>query len=350
MSYVDNQKTQVPQSIFLGVIWALTGTSLLFILVRIYAQFTSFRRLFIDDFLVILAWIMFFTSAVIWQIEGKVLEELNAISAGTKPFKLGFLPRYLKFRRFIAPFEILFYSALWCVKFSFLALFYRISAKVKTFRTWWFVVLFCTASVYIASVADIEYKCSWGELEYIWNECPQLNHIHYENRTFWANCAGDVITDLMMLWNTRISRRKKLLLLSIFSATILIMVTAIIRVAIGANYDRRVNINWLFFWSFVEVAIAIFVSCVASLRQLFVTSQNQSPSTKPAYQNTYDPLFKRSKEACSEDMSYMVEDLELRTNDRVPMSPLNIIHVFQDYHVTSVDASQPDEKKISKGL
>lgn len=69
--------------------------------------------------------------------------------------------------RFNAPFEILFYSALWCVKFSFMALFHRISAKVKPLRIWWFVVLFCTASVYIASVADIEYKCSLGGLDYI---------------------------------------------------------------------------------------------------------------------------------------------------------------------------------------
>ena len=48
-----------------------------------------------------------------------------------------------------------------------MALFYRISAKVKPLRIWWFVVLFCTASVYIASVADIEYKCSLGRLDYI---------------------------------------------------------------------------------------------------------------------------------------------------------------------------------------
>lgn len=149
------------------MLWALTGTSFLFVVFRIYAQLASFRRVFLDGYLVVFAWFIMLTAAVIWQVEGKVLYELYAISAGTKPFNLELLPRYDTFMRFNAPLQILFYSALWCVKFSFMALFYRISAKVKPLRIWWFVVLFCTASVYIASVADIEYKCSFGGLEYI---------------------------------------------------------------------------------------------------------------------------------------------------------------------------------------
>lgn len=134
---------------------------------RLYAQVTSFRRLFIDDLLVFLAWVIILTAAVIWQVKGRVLYELYAISAGTKPFNLEFLPKYNTFMRYNAPFQILFYSALFCVKFSFMALFYRISAKVKSLRIWWFMVFFCTASVYIASVADVEYKCSFGGLEYL---------------------------------------------------------------------------------------------------------------------------------------------------------------------------------------
>ncbi|KAJ5561989.1 hypothetical protein N7535_003548 [Penicillium sp. DV-2018c] len=348
MTEFDDQHSRVPMPLFLGVLWALTGVAFLFVLIRIYAQLTSCRRLFIDDYLVILAWIIILTAAVIWQIEGKVLYRLYAISAGAEEFTLDFLPQYNTFMRFNAPFEILFYSALWCVKFSFLALFYRISAKIKSFRIWWFVVLFCTASVYIASVANIEYKCSFGGLAYIISQCPQPNHIHYENCMFWANCAGDVITDLMILsipflvlWNTRISYRKKLILLSIFSATILIMVTAIVRVAVGMSYNHQMNIEWLCFWSFVEVDIAITVSCVASLRQLFVTSQNQSLSGRTVYRNAYGPMQKKSKEGYSHDLP----PSEPPTGE-VPMSPLSILHVRQDFEVNHVNGSQPaDEEK-----
>ncbi|KAJ5827337.1 hypothetical protein N7447_004100 [Penicillium robsamsonii] len=345
MADFNEQDSRVPESVFLVVLWTLTGVSLIFVVFRIYAQVASFRRLFLDDFLVVFAWAIMLTAAVIWQVEGKVLYDLYAISAGEKPFTLEFLPRYNTFMRFNAPFEILFYSALWCVKFSFMTLFYRISAKVKSLRIWWFVVLFCTAGVYIASVADIEYKCSLGGLEYIITQCPQPRHVHYENRMFWANCAGDVITDLMILsipflvlWKTKISLRKKLILLSIFSATIFIMIVAIIRVAVGMTYDSQINIDWLCFWSFVEVDVAIIVSCVASLRQLFVTSQNQSSSARAAYHITTDPILKRSKEESNQALALSIGDVESPTSDNVPMSPLSVVHVRRDFEVTRADA------------
>lgn len=51
----------------------------------------------------------------------------------------------------------------------------------------------------------------------------------------------------LVLWDTHIPRRKKIILLSIFSATILIMVFAIIRVVVDNMYDREINIAWLCF-------------------------------------------------------------------------------------------------------
>lgn len=85
---------------------------------------------------------------------------------------------------------------------------------------------------------------------------------------------------------------------------------------------------------------AIIVSCVASLRQLFVASQNQSSSARAGYNDTNEPILKRSKEGYSQDLSQSVGDIEATANDEVPMSPLSIVHVRQEFEVTSVDASQ----------
>ncbi|KAJ5329399.1 hypothetical protein N7452_009789 [Penicillium brevicompactum] len=359
MAEFDDQHSRIPENVFLGVLWALTVISFFSVLFRVYVQLASFHRLLIDDFLVISAWIIILSAAIIWQVKGKILYELYAISAGEKPFSLDFLPRYNVFMRYNAPFQILFYTGLWCIKFSFMAFFYRLCSKVKAFRIWWFVVFFCTASVYIACIGDIEYKCSLGGIEYIITQCPQLHHIHYENRSFWANAAGDIVTDLMILsipflvlWNTKISRRKKLILLSMFSATLVIMVSAVIRVAVGMEYDRQINIDWLCFWSFIEVDIAIIVSCVPSLRQLFITTQNQNSSAKGSYLNTYEPMLKKSKEASAQDKSASVGDVESPV-DEVPMSPLRIVHVRNDYEVTrdapnaSREHSRPDKTHMT---
>jgi hypothetical protein len=110
------------------------------------------------------------TAIIIWQVKGKILYDLYEISAGEEPFTLEFLPRYNNFMRHVAPLEILFYTGLWCIKFSFMAFFCRLSSKVKSLRVWWFIVLFCTVAVYITSVADIEYACSFRGIEFIISE------------------------------------------------------------------------------------------------------------------------------------------------------------------------------------
>lgn len=139
-----------------------------------YAQLKSFCRLFIDDFLVLFAWIIILSAAILWQVEGEVLYESYAISAGLIPITPFFLQRFNTFMRCLAPLEILFYSALWSVKFSFMAFFYRLSSKVKHLRNWWYIVLFATVSVYIASIGDIEYKCSFGGIDFIISESLEI--------------------------------------------------------------------------------------------------------------------------------------------------------------------------------
>jgi hypothetical protein len=71
------------------------------------------------------------------------------------------------------------------------------------------------------------------------------------------------------------------------------MSVAIIRVVVNNSPDDNADISWLYFWSFIEMGTGIFpappshsqhwlfsltaiiIACVASFRQLFVTSQNQ---------------------------------------------------------------------------
>lgn len=86
--------------------------------------------------------------------------------------------------------------------------------------------------------------------------------------------------------------------------------------------------------------VAIIVSCVASLRQLFVASQNQSSSARAADNDTNEPILKKSEEGYSQDVSRSAGDIETSTSDDVPMSPLSVVHVRQEFEVTRVDASQ----------
>ncbi|GKZ57625.1 hypothetical protein CBS63078_6367 [Aspergillus niger] len=341
---------KVSKSTFLGLLWTFTCTSFLFVLFRVVVRYGSFKRLYLDDFFVLLAWAIMLTTAIIWQIEGQVLYEMYAISEGKQPYTPDILPKFGKFMRFVAPLTILFYSGLWCVKFSFLAFFYRLGSKVKSHRIWWYVVLFCTVAVWMASVADIDYRCSFGGLEYTMTQCSNLYHVHFENRTFWANCAGDVVTDLMILsipvlilWKTRITFTKKLILLSVFSVTIIVMAIAIIRVVVNTSLDEPVDISWLYLWSFIEMGTAIIISCVASFRQLFVTSQNQHLFGKVAYHPPNNPLLNSMRNGYRRTQSgpgVEGDGSSQRSGTAPKILPLDLVHVRNEFDVESAPASR----------
>ncbi|RAL17658.1 uncharacterized protein BO97DRAFT_430613 [Aspergillus homomorphus CBS 101889] len=289
---------KVSRPVFLGVLWTFTASSTVFVVARVVIRLKTFRRLFVDDLFVLLAWILSVITGIVWRIKAPVLYELYALSAGKATFTPDVIPQLDALMRFEAPFMFLFYTTLWCVKLSFMAFFYKLGSKIDTHRKWWWVVLIITLVVWVISVGDIDYQCSLGGIEFIFEQCNKPYHIRWQNGTFWANCAGDVITDLLILsiptlivWNVRVSFTKKLILLGIFATTIIIVAVAIIRVVTNHALDHNMDMTWLWMWSFIEMGTAIMISCVASFRQLFVTSQNQHLYGQSAYHSPGNPLL-----------------------------------------------------------
>lgn len=61
-----------------------------------------------------------------------------------------------------------------------------------------------------------------------------------------------------MLWNVRLPLRQKVLLMTIFSLTVIVMIVSIIRVAIVGSSTRsstqQPDISWVYFWSNIEMS------------------------------------------------------------------------------------------------
>ncbi|KAB8242978.1 hypothetical protein BDV35DRAFT_383531 [Aspergillus flavus] len=283
----------------IGVLWAFTATDTVFVLFRIFVRIASFRRLFVDDIFVLLAWAIMLTNAIIWQIQGQVLYNLYAISTGQESYTPAVLPMFESFMRYIAPMTIMFYSGLWAIKFSFMSFFFRLNSKVKSHRIWWYVVMLVVGGVYIACVADVDYKCSLGGMEYI---------------------ISENFDDLLILF-------------SVFSATILIMVVAIIRVVVNNSLNSSVDIGWLYLWSFVEMGTGIIIACIASFRQLFVTSQNQHLFGKVKH-TPHNPLLGVSGKKHGPSQESHVGDTESQTSDAA-IVPMDAVHVRSDFEVVT---------------
>ena len=56
-----------------------------------------------------------------------------------------------------------------------------------------------------------------------------------------------------MLWRVKIPPRKKLILISIFSVTVVVMTVSVIRVAIIHKADKNTDISLLYVWSNIEL-------------------------------------------------------------------------------------------------
>lgn len=49
--------------------WTCVGLSFIFLVLRLYVRISLSRRLFDDDYLVLLAWIILLTCTILWHVE-----------------------------------------------------------------------------------------------------------------------------------------------------------------------------------------------------------------------------------------------------------------------------------------
>lgn len=61
-----------------------------------------------------------------------------------------------------------------------------------------------------------------------------------------------------MLWHVRIPLRQKLILMGIFSVTVVVIIIAIIRTTIIKLENGYIDISWLYVWSSVEVSTGMY--------------------------------------------------------------------------------------------
>ena len=63
---------------------------------------------------------------------------------------------------------------------------------------------------------------------------------------------------VLMLWNIRISWKKKLALMTIFSLTVIVIIVSIVRITLVNTKYTGSDISWLHMWSNIETAVCTF--------------------------------------------------------------------------------------------
>jgi hypothetical protein len=140
--------------------WAFVALATCFLVARISIKLRILGRLLWDDYIVILAWMLYLSHCVLWKLYIHLQYDQYEVLQGKRPFDQTAINSYDKFLSLIVPQNTLFYSSLWAVKFSFLAFFYKLVEKIRSYQIWWWVVLVITAGAYISSIGNIQWECT----------------------------------------------------------------------------------------------------------------------------------------------------------------------------------------------
>lgn len=137
---------------------------------RFYVRIKSFRKLYADDYIVIVAWLMFLATAITWQTHVQALYRqfgFTAQSIVPTPTNLAAERALLRSE---VPLVMLFYTCLWAVKLSFLLFFRRLGQQVRGQKFWWWCVFGVTVATWVTSITTIQWNCNLKPVEYVFSK------------------------------------------------------------------------------------------------------------------------------------------------------------------------------------
>ncbi|KAF2868656.1 hypothetical protein BDV95DRAFT_609569 [Massariosphaeria phaeospora] len=281
---------------FLGIVWTSVMLSLAFLPLRFYARWVTQRKLFLDDALVIVAWLSSLAISIMYTVLSKSAFVVVYWGAGLgPPVPENFSKHTEHFYEGFTSSLMIFYTSLWCIKFSFLIFFRRLTPVTLRSLHWhWWIVTAITAASYFACYATLPYRCTLGGFAIMRTpECTQTKGPSYVSMK--VNCALDVFTDCLIVsipvnivWRTTLTLRQRLGLMGVFSLVLVTIVFAIVRAAVTttttSGVSNQMDPIWAELWTSLEMNIAIIVACVGSFRTLFTHDRRTkaSRSSKPS--------------------------------------------------------------------
>ena len=158
MSLQVAEPAKVSRQALTAVLWTGVTVSFCCVAFRGYVRLRVFHRFFLDDILVLLAWLIFLANVILYQIMLPTLYLMTEVHDLPEDFPA-------KFDFFLHAYmaaSFAFWCCLWSIKASFLVFFRKLGHRVARQNMLWWCAFSITVIGFIMNFAIWYYKCSVG--------------------------------------------------------------------------------------------------------------------------------------------------------------------------------------------
>jgi hypothetical protein len=186
----------LPRQSLLAVVWTSFSVAFLLVVLRTAVRFKFLARLTMEDYWIFLALATLLASCVLQTIQLPSLYNMVGMIAGVIPISTELISTVENYLRFEFAIMILFWTVLWCVKASFLALYFKLFRELPMYRRAWYILAVFTFCAYVGCWVTLFTSCRPISNFFKFLQCNSERDIQASRLSVYYSTAVDIFTDL----------------------------------------------------------------------------------------------------------------------------------------------------------
>jgi hypothetical protein len=186
----------LPRESLLALVWTSFSVACLLVILRTAIRLKFMARLTMEDYWIFLALATLLTSCVLQTIQLPNVYFMLATIAGVIPISADLISSVEAYLRFEFAIMLLFWTVLWCVKASFLALYYKLFRELQIYRRLWYILAAFTLLAYVGCWITLATSCHPITNFFKFNQCNTARDIWASRLSVYYSTAIDIFTDL----------------------------------------------------------------------------------------------------------------------------------------------------------
>ncbi|KAK1142478.1 hypothetical protein N8T08_007840 [Aspergillus melleus] len=346
MSSTDSPQgvaNHLPARGLIAVTWVGVALGILFASTRIFIRMRRMNQLLADDYFVLLALAFLITNAALQTIQAPHLYYTALTPTGPEIDYHG--KQYVRYEFAIIG---MFWSVLWSIKGSFLALFWMLTDGIPRYR--WAccgVGTFATAAYTVCWLLSA-LNCHTPQDYFHFGKCSKPNDQRSAFITICFSTTVDIITDVMSttpyttlsILYTEV--HQKLGFGVVFSLGLIIIAVAIVR-AVLISDKAYSDIAGVAIWSVAEASISMIVGCLPPFKIFFSSDPGSSARHTSRYSRSGG-----SKRKSLRPSSWSDVPLPLPLQERQVYRNLDYELHARDTNITGGKQAQSEGKEVSE--